>query len=251
MLDFDPVIQAVDRVLTWRASCAPQAFASGTLDLGGGLGIAYDRTTRRRPSPVSSAALRERVGRLATSHLAGTWPVDGRETPAYCWLACSIGRRAAAKEFVIVDAAMNDLIRPALYDAHHEILPCDAAQSRPSLPTWSGRFAKAATSGAKDWTIQVVGPGANFPNLMQVFISGDGGVLLYVVPSDCSLNSSLPICIHISAHLPPPQSIWICFRQLHLGKAIYFCDFNVLRHSRIYLDIQLLLLFCNRRRTCA
>src|SRR6185295_2471011 len=36
-------------------------------------------------------------------------------------------KKNGEKEFVVVDAAMNDLIRPALYDAHHEILPLRAA----------------------------------------------------------------------------------------------------------------------------
>ena len=39
-------------------------------------------------------------------------------------------KRNGAKRFVITDAAMNDLIRPALYQAHHEILPVDGAPAR-------------------------------------------------------------------------------------------------------------------------
>ncbi len=52
-----------------------------------------------------------------------------------------------AKEFIIVDAAMNDLIRPALYQSHHEILPVrEARRSAPSLPTLLARCARAAIS---------------------------------------------------------------------------------------------------------
>ena len=53
-----------------------------------------------------------------------------------------------AKNFVIIDAAMNDLIRPTLYEAHHDILPGARSRSRaraPSRPTWSARSAKPAT----------------------------------------------------------------------------------------------------------
>ena len=39
-------------------------------------------------------------------------------------------KKTGEKDFVIVDAAMNDLIRPALYDAHHEIIPVRQNNSR-------------------------------------------------------------------------------------------------------------------------
>jgi len=42
-------------------------------------------------------------------------------------------KKSGDKEFVIIDAAMNDLIRPALYDAHHEILPLRASSAGCSL----------------------------------------------------------------------------------------------------------------------
>jgi diaminopimelate decarboxylase len=50
-------------------------------------------------------------------------------------------KRGEAKKFVIIDAAMNDLIRPTLYEAHHDILPV-----------------RASPQGALDTTVDVVGP---------------------------------------------------------------------------------------------
>ena len=60
-------------------------------------------------------------------------------------------KKTPSKEFVIVDAAMNDLIRPALYRAHHEILPLHRADVVANVVanwsrTWSGRSAKPAIS---------------------------------------------------------------------------------------------------------
>ena len=58
-------------------------------------------------------------------------------------------KRGEAKTFVIVDAAMNDLIRPTLYEAHHEIRPVArsrAGRARGSSPTWSARSANRAIS---------------------------------------------------------------------------------------------------------
>ena len=56
-------------------------------------------------------------------------------------------KKTGEKEFVIVDAAMNDLIRPALYGAYHEILPVrQNAQPPRSGPMWWGRCARPAIS---------------------------------------------------------------------------------------------------------
>ena len=57
-------------------------------------------------------------------------------------------KRGASKTFTIVDAAMNDLMRPTLYEAYHEILPVDRARARHagrSSPTWRDRCARPAT----------------------------------------------------------------------------------------------------------
>ena len=57
-------------------------------------------------------------------------------------------KKGENKHFVIVDAAMNDLVRPTLYDAHHEILPVKEPAPRAALSrraaTSSARSAKAA-----------------------------------------------------------------------------------------------------------
>ena len=59
-------------------------------------------------------------------------------------------KRTGRKNFVIVDAAMNDLIRPAFYNAYHEIVPLTRKNgAQISSPTWSGRFANPATFFAK------------------------------------------------------------------------------------------------------
>ena len=57
-------------------------------------------------------------------------------------------KRGEAKTFVIVDAGMNDLIRPTLYEAHHDIRPVREPMParRESSPTWSARSANQATS---------------------------------------------------------------------------------------------------------
>jgi diaminopimelate decarboxylase len=91
------------------------------MDLGGGIGIRYH--AERPLEPTSYARLvREIFGSLG---LALAFE-PGRALSASAGLLVSqvvYVKEGSAKRFVIVDAAMNDLIRPALYDAWHDIVP--------------------------------------------------------------------------------------------------------------------------------
>ena len=65
--------------------------------------------------------------------------------------------------FVVLDAAMNDLIRPAMYEAWHGIVPvaaADAAGAGRRRPTWSGRSANPATPSRADRMLPPLAPGA-------------------------------------------------------------------------------------------
>jgi diaminopimelate decarboxylase len=59
-------------------------------------------------------------------------------------------KEQAGKRFVIVDAAMNDLIRPALYDAYHAIIPVQRNQSAPSLADIVGPVCESGDFFAHD-----------------------------------------------------------------------------------------------------
>jgi diaminopimelate decarboxylase len=93
------------------------------LDLGGGLGIPYRVDNDPPPDPVRYAEIVARRTRELDCKL---YFEPGRLIVGNAGvLATSVlyVKRGDAKSFIIVDAAMNDLIRPTLYDAHHEILP--------------------------------------------------------------------------------------------------------------------------------
>jgi diaminopimelate decarboxylase len=93
------------------------------VDLGGGLGIPYRDDNEPPPSPGAYAAMVKR----ATRDLGCTLIFEpGRLIVGNAGILLTrvlYVKRGEAKNFVIVDAAMNDLIRPTLYDAHHEIRP--------------------------------------------------------------------------------------------------------------------------------
>jgi len=93
------------------------------LDLGGGLGIPYREDNEPPPHPDAYAAMVKR----ATRDLGCTLIFEpGRLIVGNAGILITSViylKRGEAKTFVVVDAAMNDLIRPTLYDAHHEIRP--------------------------------------------------------------------------------------------------------------------------------
>ena len=93
------------------------------VDLGGGLGIAYRNDNNPPPSPEAYAkVVAKRTAALGCQVILE--PGRAIVGNAGALVASVIYlKKGENKHFVIVDAAMNDLVRPTLYDAHHEILP--------------------------------------------------------------------------------------------------------------------------------
>ena len=93
------------------------------IDFGGGLGIPYYRDREPPPAPAAYAAMVKRV----THNLGCTLMFEpGRLIVGNAGILVARVihvKRGDGKNFVIIDAAMNDLIRPTLYEAHHDILP--------------------------------------------------------------------------------------------------------------------------------
>ena len=93
------------------------------VDFGGGLGIPYYMDREAPPAPDAYAAMVKRV----THNLGCTLMFEpGRMIVGNAGILVSrviYVKPGEAKNFVVIDAAMNDLIRPTLYEAHHDILP--------------------------------------------------------------------------------------------------------------------------------
>ena len=104
-----------------------------TVDCGGGLGISY--RDEPAPSPAALAgAIRAALGGmdLQLALEPGRWLVG----PAGLLLASVVlSKRTGERRFVVLDAAMNDLLRPAMYDAWHGIVPVSAIDAvQPAAP---------------------------------------------------------------------------------------------------------------------
>lgn len=102
------------------------------VDVGGGLGIPYKADNAPPPDPEAYAAIvRKRLAGLGVSIILE----PGRLIVGNAGILVAeviYLKRGDARNFLIVDAAMNDLIRPTLYDAYHRIRP--VAEPRPHLP---------------------------------------------------------------------------------------------------------------------
>ena len=69
-------------------------------------------------------------------------------------------RGASGKNFLVVDAAMNDLVRPAMYEAYHELVPLVRDTARPAIKAdIVGPICESGDCFAKDRTVQTVGEG--------------------------------------------------------------------------------------------
>lgn len=112
-----------------------------TVDLGGGLGVPYKRDNEAPPSPTEyGAVVKKAVGDLDCKVLLEPGRVIAANAGILVTQVIYV-KPGQSKDFVIVDAAMNDLIRPAMYEAHHDILPIKEVQP-----------------GADRATVDVVGP---------------------------------------------------------------------------------------------
>lgn len=130
----EPFVEALRRVLDFTEKMARGGMALAHLDLGGGLGIAYREERVPRPEEHVAALVAELEGR-------------GLRLPVMVEPGRSIVGQAGvlltrveylktngARRFAVVDAGMNDLIRPALYEAWHRIVPVTGGGETPDAP---------------------------------------------------------------------------------------------------------------------
>lgn len=116
-----PFGEALDRVLELVASLQADGIRLQHIDIGGGVGIRYRDETPPALDAYAEVILARMRGR--PEHLIVE---PGRALVGNAgWLLTRVEylKHGETKDFAIVDAAMNDLMRPALYDAWHEILP--------------------------------------------------------------------------------------------------------------------------------
>jgi diaminopimelate decarboxylase len=145
------------------------------VDLGGGLGIPYRYDNEPPPDPAAYAAVVKR----ATAGLGCRLIFEpGRLIVGNAGILLTrvlYVKRGEAKTFVIVDAGMNDLIRPTLYDAHHEIIPVRqaAAGGKRIIADVVGPVCESGDFLAHERSLPVLQPG----DLLAVMSAGAYGAV--------------------------------------------------------------------------
>ena len=139
LLDLDPFRQAYGMVVDLVRTLRADGHRIEHLDLGGGLGIPYDN--EQPPSPKEYGTMvKEVVGDLDCKIFFEPGRLIAGNAGILVTRVVRV-KKDKARTFIIVDAAMNDLVRPTLYNAHHAIVPVSEAPD-----------------GAKLTEVEVVGP---------------------------------------------------------------------------------------------
>ncbi len=125
LTDLEPFRLAYAKVAELTESLRADGHDIRRLDLGGGLGIPYTRSNEAPPLPTDyGAMIRETLG-----HLGCEIEIEpGRLIVGNAGILVSrviYVKSGEDRDFLILDSAMNDLIRPAMYDAHHDIIPVE------------------------------------------------------------------------------------------------------------------------------
>jgi diaminopimelate decarboxylase len=128
IVSIEPFIRALTRLKEIFLILRSQDIGVRSIDLGGGLGIVYDNESA--PDPAAYA----RAVRSVIRDLDCTLLIEpGRVIVGNAGILVTrvmLTKQSGARNFVVVDAGMNDLIRPSLYGAYHRILPVVRSRRR-------------------------------------------------------------------------------------------------------------------------
>lgn len=123
LTELEPFELAYKKVAELTEALRADGHSISRLDLGGGLGIPYTRSNEAPPLPTDYGALIKRT----LGHLGCEIEIEpGRLIAGNAGILVSkviYVKQGEGRDFLILDAAMNDLIRPAMYEAHHDIVP--------------------------------------------------------------------------------------------------------------------------------
>src|SRR5579864_2785486 len=128
IVDIEPMVEVFEKMVAFVDRLRSRGFPIRTLDLGGGLGVPY-KPGDKAPSICEFV---QTMCQRAGGHGLEILIEPGRSIVAEAGVLITrvlYRKTNGDREFVIVDAGMNDLIRPALYHAHHEIIPLRQTQA--------------------------------------------------------------------------------------------------------------------------
>jgi diaminopimelate decarboxylase len=143
------------------------------VDVGGGLGIPYNHDEDAPPAPEAYARIvRDRIGKLGCTLVIE----PGRLLVGNAGIMVTKVEyvKEGTTNFVIVDAAMNDLIRPTLYEAHHDVVPVNHSNLAPIKADIVGPVCETGDYLAKARTM----PGVKEGDLLAIMSAGAYGAVM-------------------------------------------------------------------------
>ena len=164
-----PFVDALHRIKELITALETFGISISYLDIGGGLGITYDRESPPHPNEYGRAISKALGDSPFTLILEPGRVIVGNAGILITRVLYT--KDGESKDFVIVDAAMNDLVRPSLYNAYHAIEPVVRGQKEKIRADVVGPICESGDFLAKDRHIPRVGPG----DLLAVMSAGAYG----------------------------------------------------------------------------
>jgi diaminopimelate decarboxylase len=161
LTELEPFAAAYAKVAELTGILRADGHVIERLDLGGGLGIPYTRGNEAPPLPVEYGALIKR----SVGHLGCEIEIEpGRLISGNAGVLVSrviYVKSGEGRDFLILDAAMNDLVRPSMYGAHHDIVPVvePAPGAEPRLFDVVGPVCETGDTFAKGRTLTELAEG--------------------------------------------------------------------------------------------
>lgn len=148
ILELGPFVEAVTSLKSMILELKGQGIAIEMLDIGGGLGISYKDELPPHPDEYARA-VKENLGDTGITLIMEPGRVIVGNSGIFVARMLYV-KRTAGKTFYIVDGAMNDLVRPSLYNAYHEILPVDENKGKTLVVDLVGPICESGDFFAKD-----------------------------------------------------------------------------------------------------
>ena len=164
-----PFVEALQKLLAFADRLQASGITIRYLDLGGGLGITYDDESPPQPAELGRAIADTLDGRALTVIVEPGRAIAGNAGILVTRVLYT--KQTEMKNFVIVDAAMNDLVRPSLYGAYHRIAEVVPQNRRPMKVDVVGPICESSDFLAQDRQLPAIQVG----EMLAVFSAGAYG----------------------------------------------------------------------------
>ncbi len=157
LTDISPFVDALKRLRVLIERLEAAGIPVRYLDIGGGLGIVYDQESPPHPHEYAEAILKELEGLSCTLIFEPGRVIVGNAGILLTRVLYT--KKSASKDFVIVDAGMNDLVRPSLYGSYHQILPVVKSDREMQVVDVVGPICESGDFLARERGLPTVQPG--------------------------------------------------------------------------------------------